>query len=463
MRHSFYLLRFILMSLHMFRVMSGLDMMAEWSKAPDSSSGLRERAWCYSHAMAATARSIFSTLIRNHTTTGTNTLPRFTFRLLSSSPSSIASKSEVIDDESPISAPEEQSGGGDDDLKSRIFRLRLPKRSATNVIEKWINEGNGVTVDDLRCISKDLRRSHRFKHALELSEWMVSHAEFELSDSDYAIRIDLLTKVFGIDAAERYFESLPLNAKTTESYTALLHSYAASKLTSKAEDLYERMKESNLALTAITYNELMTLYMSVGEVEKVSSVVKELKSQNVSPDIYTYNLWISSCASSLKVDEVRNILDEMSAHERGPSESWSRYVKLVKIYLTAGQLVNSEVNTVVGSEKGITQREWITYDFLIILHSALGNKDTLDQIWKSLRTTNQKMISRNYACILSAYLMLGHLNEVEEVIDQWNTSATTDFDVSVWDRLLNAFREVGLMEKVEAFHAFLSEKKSDPQ
>ncbi|XP_071729899.1 pentatricopeptide repeat-containing protein At5g09450, mitochondrial [Rutidosis leptorrhynchoides] len=404
----------------------------------------------------AAARSLFSGIIRNHTQT--NGLWRF----LSSSSSSISSKTDIVYDESPISVPELPESDSGDDLKSRIFRLRLPKRSATNVIEKWINEGHQITIHDLRRISKDLRKANRYKHALELSEWMVSRGEFELSDSDYAFRIDLMTKVFGIDAAERYFESLPPTAKTTESYTALLHSYAASKLTSKAEDLYEKMKISNLSFSALTYNELMTLYMSVGQVEKVSSVVKELKSQKVSPDIYTYNLWISSCASALKIDEVRSILDEMNTCEHGANEIWAKYVNLVKIYLTSGQLVNSGLNSVVESEKGITQREWISYDFLIMLHCALGNKDTLDQIWKSLKMTNQKMISRNYACILSAYVILGHFNEVEEVIDQWKKSATTDFDVSVCDRLVKAFQEVELIEKAEAFRMLLPEK-CDPQ
>ncbi|XP_023750691.1 pentatricopeptide repeat-containing protein At5g09450, mitochondrial [Lactuca sativa] len=410
----------------------------------------------------AAARSIFVGLIRNYSrqmrTNGS-------LRFLSSSPlSSTASKLEIVYDESPISAAEDESdcgSGGVDDLKSRILRLRLPKRSATNVIEKWINEGHRITSYDLRHISKELRKSHRYKHALELSEWMVSHSEYELSDSDYAIRIDLMTKVFSIDAAERYFEGLPPNAKTTESYTALLHSYAASKQTTKAEELYEKMKESGLKLTPITYNELMTLYMSVGEVEKVFSIIKELKTQNVSPDIYTYNLWISSCASCLKIDEVRTILDEMSSsHEDGKSEIWVRYVNLVKIYLSSGHLVNSDSNSVVESEKRnkiITQREWITYDFLIVLHCALGNKDTLDQIWRSLRMTNQKMIGRNYGCMLSAYLMLGCLKEVGEVIHQWKTSATTEFDVSVCERVFKGFKEVGLIEKAETFHKLLSE------
>lgn len=406
----------------------------------------------------AAARSIFAGLIRNYSRqTRTNDLLRF---FSSSSSSSTASKLEIVYDESPISVPEDESdcgAGGGDDLKSRIFRLRLPKRSATNVIEKWINEGRQISSYDLRHISKELRKSHRYKHALELSEWMVSHGEFELSDSDYAIRIDLMTKVFNIDAAERYFEGLPPNAKTTESYTALLHSYASAKLTTKAEDLYNKLKESGLNLTAITYNELMTLYMSVGEVEKVFSVIKELKHQNVSPDIYTYNLWISSCASCLHIDEVRTILDEMSAHEHGSSEIWVRYVNLVKIYISSNHLVNSDANSVVKSEKGgITQREWITYDFLVLLHCGLGNKGTLDQIWRSLRMTNQKMIGRNYGCIISAYLMLGCLKEVEQVIDQWKTSG---FDELVCERVLKGFQEVGLIEKAESFHKLLSGKK----
>ncbi|KAJ8571132.1 hypothetical protein K7X08_038104 [Anisodus acutangulus] len=29
-----------------------------------------------------------------------------------------------------------------DDLKSRIFSLRLPKRSATDVLQRWVSEGH---------------------------------------------------------------------------------------------------------------------------------------------------------------------------------------------------------------------------------------------------------------------------------------------------------------------------------
>ncbi|XP_065872397.1 pentatricopeptide repeat-containing protein At5g09450, mitochondrial [Euphorbia lathyris] len=350
-----------------------------------------------------------------------------------------------------------EEDSNEDDLRSRIFRLRLPKRSATNIIQKWVNEGNTVTASELRNISKELRKYQRFKHALEISEWMVANKEFELSDSDYAARIDLMTKVFGIDAAERYFEGLPITAKTSEIYTALLHSYAGSKLLDKAEELYERMKGSNLSFPAVTYNEMMTLYMSVGQVEKVLLVVEELKRQKVAPDVFTYNLWISSYAATLNIDKVTTILDEMS-QDPGCNGDWCRYIDIANIYVKAGHLVNADSGAVVETEKGFSQREWITYDFLIILYSGLRNKDKVDQIWKSLRMTKQKMRNRNFICILSSYMMLGHLKEAAEVLDQWKQCTTTNFDISACNRLLDAFSGAGLTEIANNFHMLLIER-----
>ncbi|KAB2634823.1 pentatricopeptide repeat-containing protein [Pyrus ussuriensis x Pyrus communis] len=257
---------------------------------------------------------------------------------------------------------------------------------------------------------------------------MVSHNEFELLDSDYAVCIVLMTKVFGINAAERY-------STLTMQYTALLRSYVGAKLTEKAENLYERIKGSNLnsfnlSLSALTYNEIMTLYIS--------------------------------CAATLKIDQLRQILVEMR-HDPGFGEGWKRYINLTNIYVSVGHLVNAESNTlVVEAEKGITQKEWITYDFLIILHAGLGNKERIDQIWKSLIMTGQKMTSRNYICILSSYLMLGQLKEVGEVIDRWKQSTTTDFSATACSRVLHAFTDIGLTEKAHNFKTILIQKNCDP-
>lgn len=286
---------------------------------------------------------------------------------------------------------------------------------------------------------------------------MISHEEYQVSDSDYAIRIDLMTRVFGINAAERYFEALPPSAKSSETYTALLHSYARLKLIEQAEDLYKQIKGANLSLSAITYNELMTLYMSVGQLEKVPSIVADMKSKNVGPDLFTYNLWISSCAAALNIDEVTKILDEMSI-DPGCDENWTRYKNLVRIYISASNLVNPNLSPLVETEKGVTQRELISYDFLVILFGGLGNKLKLDEIWKSLRMTRQKLTGRNYVCVLSSYLMLGHLKEVGDIVDEWKQSATSEFNVSLCNKLVEAFREVGMSDEATSLQEILGGK-----
>ncbi|CAF1881584.1 hypothetical protein Bca4012_047602 [Brassica carinata] len=393
-------------------------------------------------------RSIFHT-IRGRLTVGTNLT-----RNAESSRFSKPYSADAATGGSLVEEPEEK-----DDLRSRIFRLRLPKRSATTVLEKWVGEGNQITVNELREISKELRRTRRYKHALEVTEYLVQHEESNISDADYASRIDLISKVFGIDAAERYFEGLQPPSKTPETYTSLLHAYAASKQTERAEALFKIIIESeSLTFGAITYNEMMTLYMSVGEVEKVRDVIKVMKRRNVSPDIFTYNLWLSSCAATFDVDELRKILEEMR-RGGGSNEGWARYIDLTSIYINSSRLTNAESRSPVESEKSISQREWVTYDFLMILHTGLGNKGMVDQIWKSLRNTNQKLSSRSYICVVSSYLMLGCLREAGEVVDQWKESKTTEFDGSACLRILNAFRDVGLEEKASDFQLLLVEKK----
>ncbi|KAH0720389.1 hypothetical protein KY290_005323 [Solanum tuberosum] len=100
------------------------------------------------------ARTIFLKLTRN-----ARGRERSLFR-------SFTTTTEVVYEDSPNSS-EEERGETPDDLKSRIFSLRLPKRSATNALQRWVGEGRLISISDLRHISKELRKSRRFKHALE--------------------------------------------------------------------------------------------------------------------------------------------------------------------------------------------------------------------------------------------------------------------------------------------------------
>ncbi|EPS68015.1 hypothetical protein M569_06760, partial [Genlisea aurea] len=343
---------------------------------------------------------------------------------------SIASSVEAGDlisrkDESNL-ADDDSLVEGNDDLRNRIFRERLPKRSVSNVLQKWIDEGRRIEASDLRSISRDLRRSQRYKHALEISEWMVSHEEYHLSSSDYAIRIDLMAKVFGTSAAERYFEALPSSAKTNETYTALLHCYASLKQVENAEALFERIEP--LPSSAITYNELMTLYVSADQPEKVPAIVHQMKQNNVAPDLFTYNLWVTSSATlSNSTDEVNRILDQMGSDE-GRNESWIRYIKMVKAYLFA-----------VGTMKS-SRREAVAYEFLVMMYGAMEEKRKVDGVWKCMSG-----MGGNYASAVVSYLMLGDCDdEVAGIVEQWRRrNGGSEFDSSMWDKLVGGLESVG--------------------
>lgn len=54
-------------------------------------------------------------------------------------------------------------------LKSQILEVStFPRRSATKVLQKWVDLGHKASIYDLRHIYKQLLKYHRYKHALEV-------------------------------------------------------------------------------------------------------------------------------------------------------------------------------------------------------------------------------------------------------------------------------------------------------
>lgn len=56
----------------------------------------------------------------------------------------------------------------DDNLRTRLLRLRFPKRSATAAIQKWVLEGREAPAGELRETVRELTRCGQYKHALEV-------------------------------------------------------------------------------------------------------------------------------------------------------------------------------------------------------------------------------------------------------------------------------------------------------
>ncbi|KAG5223718.1 pentatricopeptide repeat-containing protein [Salix suchowensis] len=98
-----------------------------------------------------------------------------------------------------------------------ISRAGNPKVSIIPVIEQWLEEGNSIKKPDLQNFIKLFRRHRRFSHALQ------GH---ELSPGDFAVQLDLISKVHGLEQAEEYYNSIPDHLKGIQVYGALLNCYA---------------------------------------------------------------------------------------------------------------------------------------------------------------------------------------------------------------------------------------------
>lgn len=110
-------------------------------------------------------------------------------------------------------------------LYGRISRVGDRNASILPILDEWIEEGGNAEKDDLVTIIKELREFKKYKHALELSIWLTDKRYFSLIKADVAIRLDLISKVHGIEQAENYFENIPKQLKAHEVYSTLLNCY----------------------------------------------------------------------------------------------------------------------------------------------------------------------------------------------------------------------------------------------
>ncbi|XWS76415.1 hypothetical protein CRYUN_Cryun01aG0174200 [Craigia yunnanensis] len=152
-----------------------------------------------------------------------------------------AAKKAVTTTEGP--AKSGGGGGGRDTLGYRLIGLVYPKRSAVVTIQKWKEEGHTVRKYELNRVVRELRKLKRYKHAIEICEWMRLQQDIKLLPGDYAIHLDLIAKVHGLASADKFFEDLPDKMRDQATCTALLHTYVQNKLSAKAEALMEKCQK----------------------------------------------------------------------------------------------------------------------------------------------------------------------------------------------------------------------------
>ncbi|KAL0419910.1 UNVERIFIED_CONTAM: Pentatricopeptide repeat-containing protein, mitochondrial [Sesamum radiatum] len=259
---------------------------------------------------------------------------------------------------------------GRDTLGRRFFALVYAKRSAVVALRKWKEEGHVVRKYELNRIVRELRKLKRYKHALEVCEWMRIQEDMKLVPGDYAVHLDLVAKIRGLNSAEKFFEDLPEKMRDPATCSALLHTYVQHKESDKAEALMEKMSECGFLKSPLPFNHMLSLYVSTGQLEKVPEIVKKLK-MTTTPDAVTYNLLLAVCASQNIIETAEKVFLEQRQAKIEPD--WMTYSTLTSIYIKNSLREKAE-SALKEMEKRVSRKVRVAYASLISLHTGLENK-----------------------------------------------------------------------------------------
>ncbi|CAM8897101.1 unnamed protein product [Rhodiola kirilowii] len=341
-----------------------------------------------------------------------------------------------------------KSGGkGGDTLCRRLMSLVHAKRSAVIAVRKWKEEGNSLRRFELSRSVRELRKLKRYKHALEICEWMQQQNDIQPAPGDYAIQLDLIAKLHGLNSAQKFFDELPENLKGQHTCTALLHTYVQNKETAKAEALMEKMSESGFLSYALPFNHMISLYISNGQLDKVPEVLQELK-RTTSPDLVTYNLWLSVCASQNDVETAEQVFLEL--REKRLVADWVTHSTMANLYIKMG-IIDKAKSTLREMEKWSCKNNRAAYSSLLSLYTHIRDKDNLNRIWKKFKASFRKLNDAEYTCMVSSLIKLNDIKMAEIIYTEWE-SVTGTRDTRVANILLAAYINKKQMETAENFY-----------
>ncbi|KAK3227117.1 hypothetical protein Dsin_006979 [Dipteronia sinensis] len=277
---------------------------------------------------------------------------------------------------------------------------------------------------------------------------MTDKQSFLPSASDAAVRLDLISKVQGIEQAENYFNSIPEKLRALPTYTALLNCYAYVRNVEKAESTMDKIRELGLAKWPMPYNILLGLYHRTGNYEKLVSLMHEMEEDGVGWDRFTYGIRFTAYAAVSGEEGVDNTVTRMES-DTGVVLDWTSYSTAASAYAKLG-LLDKAVAMMKKSEGLVSgKRINTTYEYLITQYATYGKKDDVLRLWQVYKE-KRKVFNKGYISVIPSVLKFDDLECAERIFEEWE-SKNSHYDIRIPNYLIGAYCRRGLMEKAETF------------
>lgn len=340
------------------------------------------------------------------------------------------------------------------ELEKRILKNGNPKSSMLPILNQWVEQGGDVIEPVLKRIIARLSNSRRFSHALQVSEWISNNSNNDLSSGDIAKQLNLISKVHGLEQAEKFFKGIPEAKIGFKIYAALLGCYAEHKSLEEAEVIMKKIKELRPAHMTVCYNMMLKLYAQKGKYELLDRLMQEMKEKDICNGA-TFTIRLNAYANSRDIEGMEKLLMQMEADPMATVD-WYTYSTAANAYMKVGNvekgsaMLKKSENLVNAQTSRIPyESRRLAYESLQTMHAAIGNKDAVYRLWnrcKNLRNT----LNSSYLCMLSSLVKLDDIEGAEKILQEWESGNTT-FDIRIPNMMITAYCKWGLLDKAEAY------------
>ncbi|KAL8235724.1 hypothetical protein R6Q59_016805 [Mikania micrantha] len=327
-------------------------------------------------------------------------------------------------DDGMVSEPELSE---DEDNEATVLeKTRLPKQtfsvlfkvimdssvgSVQKALDKWLEKGEKVSRSDVSLAILELRKRRMYDKALQLSEWLESRKQLEFTEKDYSSRVDLIAKTRGLNAAEIYIEKIPELFRTEMAYQTLLANCVQSVHITKAEQVFNRIKELKLPLTASACNQMLLLYKRTNK-KKIADVLLLMEKENVKPTLLTYRMLIDMKGQSNDLKGMEQIVEAMKAEDIDPDIKTQAV--LARHYINGGLKDKAKVilQEIEGNDLKKNRGACVA---LLSLYATLESVADVIRVWDVCKSNPQL---DEYMRAIDAYGKLKKVEEAEAVFDQ---------------------------------------------
>ncbi|EXB28632.1 hypothetical protein L484_003155 [Morus notabilis] len=315
------------------------------------------------------------------------------------------------------------------------------------------------------------------ENTLTFSEWLEAGKKIEFVERDYASRVDLIAKVYGLEKAEKHIDRIPNSFRGEIVYRTLLANCVQAYNLKKSEEVFNKIKDLEFPITEFACNQLILLYKRTDK-RKIADVLLMMEKESVKPSRFTYKLLIDTKGQQNDITGMEHILETMKSEGIVP-DMQTKFIT-ARHYASAG-LTEKAVAVLKELEGDNLNENRLACRILLQIYGDLGQADEVRRVWKvcesnpragecitaiaalgklkkieeaeavfdTMMKVVKKPYSVHYSALLKVYADHKMLTKGKDLVRHMANSGCK-LGPSIWDALVKLYLDAGEIEKADA-------------